>query len=301
MAAACVGEALGTFLMVLFGTGAVACAVLTGALHGLWEVAMVWAVGVTVAIYVAAPLSGAHLNPAVTLAFTLCRSFPSRRLPAYWLAQLAGAALAGWTVLLVFGPMLARFELREGLVRGAPGSERVAMIFGEYFPNPALFGTGPEATVLVSPLGALAGEALGTAVLLLVIFALTDPRHPPDQYRPLIPPIIGLTVAMLIGVFAPLTQAGWNPARDLGPRLVAFLAGYGPIAIPGPQNGFWIYLAGPLLGGLTGGLLYERGIAPLLAGEPAEDQGKAKASPNGSGNDPGTRRSGTIAQGRSSS
>jgi glycerol uptake facilitator protein len=61
-------------------------------------------------------------------------------------------------------------------------------------------------------------------------------------------------------VFAPITQAGWNPARDFGPRLVALLAGYGEIAIPGPQSGFWIYIVGPLIGGPIGGLLYERGL-----------------------------------------
>jgi glycerol uptake facilitator protein len=279
MAAALAGEALGTFVMVVFGTGAVACAVLTGGLQGLWQVAAVWAIGVTVAIYIAGPLSGAHLNPAVTLAFTVFRSFPPGRLPAYWLAQLTGAVLAGGVVLLVFGPLLARFELREGLVRGAPGSERAAMIFGEYFPNPAIFGTGPEAAALVSPSGALAVEALGTAVLVLVILALTDRRHPLHRYAPAIPPIIGLTVGALIGVFAPLTQAGWNPARDLGPRLVAYLAGYGSVAIPGPENGFWIYLVGPLLGGLLGGLLYERAVAPYLGSKPAELDRQPRRSP----------------------
>ncbi len=119
MTAPLLGEALGTFLMVLFGTGAVACSVLTGALQGLWQVASVWAVGVTVAIYIAAPLSGAHLNPAVTLAFVVFRSFPPRQLPAYWLAQLVGAGVAGGTVLVVFGPMLERFEMHEGITRGA--------------------------------------------------------------------------------------------------------------------------------------------------------------------------------------
>jgi glycerol uptake facilitator protein len=264
MAGALIGEVLGTFVMVLFGTGAVACSVLTGALQGIWQVAVIWAIGVMVAIYVAAPLSGAHLNPAVTLALAAFRSFPLGRLPAYWLAQLFGAVLAGGVVLHVFEPMLEQFEQREGLVRGAPGSERAAMIFGEYFPNPAIFGTGVEAAALVSPAGAMGVEALGTAILLLVIFALTDARHLHKRYAPLIPPIIGLTVAMLIGVFAPLTQAGWNPARDFGPRVVAFLAGFGAIAIPGPQGGFWIYLVGPLLGGLAGGLVYERAVAPYL-------------------------------------
>src|ERR687895_179232 len=95
LSAALIGEALGTFLLVLFGTGSVACAVLTGALNGLWQVAVVWGFGVTIAIYCSASLSGAHLNPAVSLALALLRasSFPLGRLLPYVLAQLAGAVL----------------------------------------------------------------------------------------------------------------------------------------------------------------------------------------------------------------
>jgi glycerol uptake facilitator protein len=264
--AALVGEALGTFLLVLFGTGSVACAVLTGALSGLWQVATVWGFGVALAIYCSAALSGAHLNPAVSLAFAVLRpgSFPRAWLLPYCLAQLAGAVLAGLVVWAVFAPFLVRFEAREGLVRGAAGSERAAMIFGEYFPNPAVFGTGPEAAALVSPLTALLVEALGTAILLLVIFALSDPDNAAAPEPTLVPFFVGFTVAVLISLFAPITQAGWNPARDFGPRLVAVLAGFGSIAIPGPQGGFWIYIVGPLLGGLAGAAAYERLIGPLL-------------------------------------
>jgi glycerol uptake facilitator protein len=266
LSAALLGETLGTFLLVLFGIGSVACAVLTGALQGLWQVAVVWGFGVTIAIYCSAALSGAHLNPAVSLAFAVLRprSFPMTRLLPYWGAQLAGAVGAGLVVWAVFAPFLSRFEQREGLVRGAPGSERSAMIFGQYFPNPAVFGTGPEATALVSPLAALLVEALGTGILLLVIFALTDPENAAAPEPTLVPFFIGFTVAVLIGLFAPITQAGWNPARDFGPRLVAVLAGFGSIAIPGPQGGFWIYIVGPILGGLVGGAVYERLVRPLL-------------------------------------
>src|SRR6266511_5022335 len=92
---ALVGEAVGTFLLVLFGTGSVAAAVLTGAQVGLWQVAVVWGFGVALAIYCSAAASGAHLNPAVSLAFALWRpsGFPWRRLLPYWLAQLVGAVL----------------------------------------------------------------------------------------------------------------------------------------------------------------------------------------------------------------
>jgi glycerol uptake facilitator protein len=260
------GEALGTFLMVLFGTGAVACAVLTGALQGLWQVAVVWGFGVAIAIYCSASLSGAHLNPAVSLSFALLRPdrFPPSRLLPYWLAQLVGAIAAGLVVWVTFAPFLARFEAREGLVRGAPGSERAAMIFGQYFPNAAMFGTGPDAQALVSPLGAMLIETLGTAILLLVIFALSDPDNLAAPDPTLVPVFIGFTVAALISLFSPISQAGWNPARDFGPRLVAWLAGFGTIAIPGPRDGFWIYIVGPLFGGPLGGLLYDRVIGPCL-------------------------------------
>lgn len=266
LSAALVGEVLGTFLLVLFGTGSVACAVLTGALNGLWQVAVVWGFGVTIAIYCSAALSGAHLNPAVSLAFAILRprSFPPSRLVPYCSAQLIGAIGAGLLVWAVFAPFLARFELKEGLVRGAAGSERAAMIFGEYFPNPAVFGTGPDAAALVSPLGAMLVEALGTGILVLVIFALSDPDNAAAPEPTLVPFFVGFTVAVLISLFAPITQAGWNPARDFGPRLVAVAAGYGSIAIPGPQAGFWIYIVGPLVGGVAGGLTYERLVRPFL-------------------------------------
>lgn len=260
-----IGEVLGTFLLVLFGTGAVASAVLTGALTGLWQVAVVWGFGVTLAIYATASISGAHLNPAVTLAFALVRpaEFPRSRVLPYWAAQLAGGVLAGAVVLVVFGAFIERFEATEHLTRGAAGSERSAMVFGEYFPNPAIFGTDAQAEALVSPLAAFAVEALGTAILVLLIFALTDPRNAvsPGAVTPL---FIGFTVAVLISLFAPLTQAGWNPARDFGPRIVAFLAGWGDVAIPGPRGGFWVYILGPLVGGPAGAALYDFVIRPAL-------------------------------------
>ena len=105
-------EIVGTFLLVLFGTGAVASAVLTGAMSGLWQVAVVWGFGVTLAIYATASVSGAHLNPAVTLALAIVRprEFPFGRVLPYWVAQFTGAVLAGAVVLATFGPFLARFE-----------------------------------------------------------------------------------------------------------------------------------------------------------------------------------------------
>lgn len=263
---ACVAEAVGTFLLVVFGTGAVASAVLTGALTGLWQVAVVWGFGVTLAIYATGAISGAHLNPAVTLSFALFRpaDFPRARILPYWGAQMLGAVLAGGVVFVVFGPFIDAFEVAHKVVRGAAGSETSAMVFGEYFPNPAIFGTDAAAQALVSPLAACAVEALGTAILVFMIFALVDSRNgiSPGGMTPF---FIGFTVAVLISLFAPITQAGWNPARDFGPRIVAFLAGWDDIAIPGPRGGFWVYIVGPLIGGPVGAALYDALLRPALA------------------------------------
>jgi MIP family channel proteins len=261
------GETLGTYILVLFGIGSVAAAVLTDAHVGLWQVASVWAVGVALAIYVTADISGAHLNPAITLAFAVVRrrEFPLRLLPVYWASQLLGAALAGVTVLAIYGPWLRRFEDAEGLVRGEAGSQHSAMVFGEYFPNPDMSGVGEAASSLISPAGAAFVEGFGTAILALVVFSLTDRRYARISRLNLTPLLIGLTVAALISLFAPLTQAGWNPARDFGPRMVAFFAGWGDIAIPGPSNGFWVYIVGPLIGAPIGGAIHELLVRTGLA------------------------------------
>ena len=118
------GEAVGTYILVLFGIGSVAAAVATGAQMGLWQVAVVWAFGVALAIYVSANVSGAHLNPAVSLAFAIFRrsDFSFRMLPLYWAAQLIGAVLAGVTILAVF----RRLSFASSLTTASPGEKRGA-------------------------------------------------------------------------------------------------------------------------------------------------------------------------------
>ena len=262
----CLAEVIGTYILVAVGTGVVAASILINAQVGVWQVAVVWGSGVTLAIYLTAAVSGAHLNPAVSLAFAIFRrrEFPLSRLAPYWGAQLAGAVLAGLTVLAVFHPFLGRFEEANGLERGQPGSQLSAMVFGEYFPNPDLVGVDAAAQALVSPAGAAAVEGFGTAILVLMIFALVDRRNRSLPAKYLSPVFIGITVAVLISFLAPLTQGGWNPARDFGPRIVAYFAGWGEIAIPGPSSGFWAYIVGPLVGGPIGAALYEFVLRPAL-------------------------------------
>lgn len=262
----CLAEAIGTGFIVIFGVGSVCCAVLTGALQGLLQVALVWAIAVALAIYATGAVSGAHLNPAVSLALAAWRpeAFPRRKLVPYVAAQMAGAVAAGCINLAVFGELFDRFDAKRGCRRGEPCSVFSAMAFGEYAPNPGAFGAdwangapdfaGPHVVLLV--------EAWGTFVLMYLILALTNPAA--EVPKAAQPPLIGLAVAALIACYAPITQAGWNPARDLGPRLVAWAAGYGKVALPGPRSDFWAYVVGPCLGALCAVPVYDRTLGAGL-------------------------------------
>jgi len=255
------GELLGTFILVFFGCGSVAVSVLFAAHTGLFQVAAVWGIGVTLAIYATRHLSCAHLNPAVSLAMVLGRRMSARRLPVYLGAQLAGAFLAAAVLYSLFCGSIAAYETAHAIVRGTPASRETAMMFGEFYPNP-----GAGKAVAVSYWNAFAAEAAGTFLLVLMIFALTEGCNvgrPDDGLAPL---FIGITVTAIICVVAPLTQAGLNPARDLGPRLFAWLAGWGGAAFPDDRYGFiTIYVLAPLLGGAAASLLFVRVLEPIMS------------------------------------
>jgi glycerol uptake facilitator protein len=252
-----VGEYFGTFLLVFFGCGSLCASVLTGAQVGVFQVAIVWGLGIATAIYLTGALSGAHLNPAVTIAMTAYAHFPKARIAPYILAQMLGAFTGAAVLYLVFDDALHVYEHANGIVRGDPGSEATGMVFGEFFPNPGGKALTDTARLRMSPVKAFSAELIGTAILLLVIFCATDERN---KGRPqiLTAATIGLTVTLLISLLGPLTMACFNPARDLAPRLFSSLAGWG--AVPFHANGhgwFTVFIMAPVLGGLLGGGVYQ--------------------------------------------
>ncbi|MEZ6096180.1 MAG: MIP/aquaporin family protein [Pirellulaceae bacterium] len=269
-----IGEFAGTFLLVLFGVGAVHSAVLTGAPAGIWQVAVVWAIGIAIAIYCTASLSGAHLNPAVTIALATFRRHTWNDVVPYILAQTIGAFVAAFVLNFLFAGFIQARHTELGIQASDPGGVLTAMCYGEYFPNPGLFNKSDSeefdadrfeafrATVDVQQ--AFVAELLGTAILVLVIFSLTDPRNRLAPQAPLNPVLIGLTVAALIVVLAPLTQACFNPARDFGPRLFAWLAGWGENAMSFQNDWNWltVYIMAPVTGGLIGGALHTLFLRP---------------------------------------
>lgn len=270
---AVIAEFFGTFLLIFFGCGAVHASVLTGAQSGLWQVAIVWGVAIMLAIYATGSISGAHINPAMTIASAIWRGFPVSRVVPYILAQVAGAFVAALCLFILFEPHIAAKEASKSVTRGQPGSEMTAMCYGEYYPAPGSLGDGdgpysPEdhekLRSKMSQGRAFVAEVLGTMLLAFIVFALTDPKNSGSPASGFAPVFIGLTVSLLISVIAPLTQACFNPARDFGPRLFACFAGWGTIALPGLKDLGWltVYIIAPTLGAVLGGGLYDAALRP---------------------------------------
>lgn len=230
------GEFIGTALLVFIGCGAVAISVVYYPL-ALWQIALIWSFGVAIAIYATNTYSFSHLNPAVTLAFSLAKKCEWKKVPAYFLAQVLGAILASALLLLLINKDLAVYESTIHVVRGDTSSFQSAVMFGEFF------------SIDVSNIAACLAEGIGTFTLVLMIFILTARDYGINRYIPI---LIGLTVGAIILVVAPYTQAGLNPARDFGPRMVAYIGGWGNAAFPIVEWSFLtVYILAPLAGGVV--------------------------------------------------
>ncbi|MGF1504770.1 MAG: MIP/aquaporin family protein [Anaerolineae bacterium] len=249
-------EAVGTFILILFGNGAIAVSVWTGA-YDLWGVALMWGLGVALGVYASGSVSGGHLNPAVTIAQAAFNDdFEWGKVLPYIGAQLLGAFLATAAIHLAFAGVLGAFEAAEGLTRGGAGSHLSAMVYTTYAPNPAIIGTSEAALNQVPLWRWFANEVIITGVLVFGIFFLIESRNDQRPAANLGPVLIGLLVAALVAYAAPVSMAALNPARDLGPRNYTAQAGWGPLAYPRPRGGYWIPTTAANIGGLIGGAFY---------------------------------------------
>lgn len=253
-----IGETIGTFVLVLFGCGSVATSILFNSHQGLLQVALAWGIGVTLAIYLTRHISCAHLNPAVSLAMVISKRMASRKLPVYVLGQLLGAFLAGLILYMFFAPSISHYENVHGIVRGSAESMITARMFGEFY------GGLDSAAVVSMPL-AMGAEAFGTFILIVLIFAITEGCNLGRPDNAIAPLFVGLTVTSIICLIAPLTQAGLNPARDFGPRMVAWFFGWGDAAFPDSSGGFfWVYIVAPLLGSIIAALFFLHVLEPAM-------------------------------------
>lgn len=244
-----IAEFLGTFVLILLGTGVVAMVVLFPSqtpgeiIHGGYtNITLGWGLAVTMGIYVAGKISGAHLNPAVTLALAVFRGFPWRKVLPYSIAQIAGAFAAA---ALVYQNYLPAFHQVD------PQLERTAGVFTTFPAFPALLQAG------------FLDQLIGTGLLLLFIFAITDEFNSPPGAN-MAPLMIGLVVVAIGISFGGMHGYAINPARDFGPRLFTAVAGFRNNGLTDGIRIWWVPVVAPLLGGLVGAAVYDFGIRRFL-------------------------------------
>ncbi|MGC9966621.1 MAG: MIP/aquaporin family protein [Syntrophobacteraceae bacterium] len=272
-------EFIGTYLIVFFGCGAVFEAVYVSAYKDLTPVMLMWAAAVAIPVYIGAAVSGAHFNPSVTIALAIWRGFPWSKVPAYLVSQVAGAFCGAATLwYALFKGFATFFEAEHHLVRGEFGSQLSSMVFTCYIPNPAAVGFTAEAYAKVPLYAGFLSEFIGTAILLLMIFALLEERNSLKPAMTFFPYALGIVIFAVIGLTAPLSMTSLNGARDLGPRILAYLLGWGKIAFPGPRGEFWILTVAPICGAVFAGFLYDKICVKIFPGvAPAEVKKEKRA------------------------
>jgi glycerol uptake facilitator protein len=276
-------EFLGTFVVLAFGDGVVAMAVAalpgsgrtaspTTIFQGAGDwllIAWGWAMAVAFGVWVAGGVSGAHLNPAVTLAFAVRRRFSWRKVLPYWAAQVVGAFAGAALVYAVYNSAINAFNLAAHTPKSGGQALSTFSIFAT-FPAPYFHGTIP---------GPLIDQVVGTAFLVMLVVAVTDIRNKAAESN-MAPLIIGFVVAAIGMSYGANAGYAINPARDLGPRLLAYFAGWGKVALPGSYNVagahfsdyFWIPIVGPLIGGVIGVIVYDLFVGNVLQARLKKDE-----------------------------
>jgi glycerol uptake facilitator protein len=268
MAGDMMAEFFGTMVLIAFGDGVVAMAVAALNQSGRGTAIFVaagdwllitfgWAFAVTLGVYAAGGITGAHINPAVTLAFAVRGDFPWRKVGPYWLAQVAGAFVGAALVFLVYNEAITAYQNAHHVTPGGLGGVVTFSIFAT-FPAPYFHGNW---------WGPFIDEVVGTAFLLIGVASLVDRRNLAPKSN-LTPFLVGIVVAAIGMSYGANSGYAINPARDFGPRSFAWIAGWGQNAFPGNgawfSNYWWIPIVAPLVGGVIGILLYDLFIKNVL-------------------------------------
>jgi len=280
-----IGEFFGTMVLILFGDGCVATVFLFSNIGSgnastpfatEWIVIILgWGLAVMLGIYVAGSISGAHINPAVTLALAATGRLPWSKVLPYWLAQILGAFVAGGILYFVYQGALVHALAVNHLTIGQIAQQTTGNGYGW------IFYTFPKG--FVGTFGAFGDEFVGTALLVGLILAIVDGRNQPVQSN-LNPMIIGFLIVAIGASFGLNTGYAINPARDFGPRLwVAIVSG--GASFSADNYYFWIPIVAPLAGGVVGAFIYDYTIGKVLEAKmlmksgTAETKGEAVREP----------------------
>lgn len=254
-------EFMGTMILVLVGDGALATFALfthagtantaTPFAYEWIVVALGWGLALMLGIYVAGTVSGAHINPAVTLALAARGRFPWNKVPLYWVAQVLGAFIAALIIYLVYRGAIDHY-IASYTLSGVPLPDTLYSVG-------RVFYTGPQP--FIGLFGAFCTEFVATALLVGSIFAIVDERNQPVQAN-LNPLIIGLVLTAIGLSLGINTGFAVNPARDFGPRLWMAIVYRG---LSFANNYWWVPIIACLLGGLAGAFIYDYTIGRILA------------------------------------
>jgi MIP family channel proteins len=221
---AAIAELVGTFILVFGGTAVAVAAILArptaGGAYGSLAVALAFGLALAIVVASIGHVSGAHVNPAVTIGMAATGKFPWNYVPIYVAAQLVGAVLAALATWLTFGGVGARSEASLAATYPARG---------------------------VGDLQAFIVEILITFILVFVVMAVATDERAPAAIAPI---AVGFALAVGVFIAGPVTGGSVNPARSLGPMIVA-----------GDLTSVWLYILGPIIGGALGALLYDRFMA----------------------------------------
>jgi glycerol uptake facilitator protein len=244
-----IAEFVGTLVLMLFGAGVVAMVSLFGAgvpgeivKGGYTNITLAWGLAVTMGVYIAGKISGAHLNPAVTISLAVYRDFPWRKVMPYIAVQVLGAFVASALVYWNYLPAFHAFD---------PGLEKTAGVFTTFpaFPDQPFYG--------------LLDQTIGTGLLMMMILAIGDERNQPPGAN-MGPLMTGLIVVAIGMAFGGMHGYAINPARDFGPRLFTVVAGFKNNGLTDGPKVFWVPIVGPILGGILGSAAYDYGIRRYL-------------------------------------
>ncbi len=245
-------EFFGTFVLIALGDGVVA-SVVAGGNSDFLMITFAWGIAVTMGIYVAGGLSGAHLNPAVTIALAARKDVPWIKVMPYTLAQIGGAFCGAAVVLIDFYKLIDRHAL-ELVAAGKFADVHTAKISMD-----GIFFTHPR----IDLSSGFIDQFIGTALLLFLIRAVTDTRNNAALSN-LGPFIVGLVVVVIGQSFGTMAGYAINPARDLGPRLLACVGGWGVTPFLEDNSYWWVPVVAPILGALVGIYAYDFGIKNFL-------------------------------------
>ncbi|AEO08658.1 glycerol uptake facilitator protein [Buchnera aphidicola str. Ak (Acyrthosiphon kondoi)] len=246
----CFVEFFGTGLIIFFGVGSLAASKLTNVNFDQFEISCIWGFAVSISIYFSSTISGAHLNPAITIFFWLSSKFNKKKVLPYIISQIFGSFFFTMLIYYLYKNFLVSFEIKNNIFRGTQDSLNLASIFCVYPNNKNSF------------IFDFMIEIFSTALFMLIILEFNNKNNNYFLYnKSIVPILIGLLTCLINLVINPLNNISLNPARDLGPKIFLSLTGWGVLSFTGGNDNILyclIPMIGPILGANLGGWIHKK-------------------------------------------